>query len=50
VLSDVSALLGDQLTADGTWVYRAVAQDQLWAQMEIRSKISLVKGNKDKRN
>ena len=31
VLTDVSALLGDQLSPDGIWVLSAVAQNQLWA-------------------
>jgi hypothetical protein len=35
VLTGLSALLGDQLSPGGIW---AVAQDQLWAQMETRKK------------
>jgi hypothetical protein len=30
VLTGVSILLGDQLSPSGIWVWRAVAQDQLW--------------------
>jgi hypothetical protein len=30
VLTGKSALLGDQLSPGGIWVWRAVAQDQLW--------------------
>jgi hypothetical protein len=33
VLSDVSEFLGDQLSG-GIWVWKAVAQGQLWVQME----------------
>jgi hypothetical protein len=34
VLASKSALPGDQLSPDGIWVWNAVAQDQLWVQME----------------
>jgi hypothetical protein len=30
MLSGVSALLGDQLSPSGIWVWRAMAQSQLW--------------------
>jgi hypothetical protein len=34
VFTGVSALLGDQLSPSGIWVWNTVAQDQFWAQME----------------
>ena len=41
VLTGVPALLGHQLSPGGIWVWRAVAQDQLWAQLETRSSIQI---------
>ena len=37
----VLALLGDQLSPGGIWVWSAIAQDQLWAQSETRRQLSL---------
>jgi hypothetical protein len=34
VFSGLSALLGEQLSSNGTVVWRAVVQVQLWAHME----------------
>ena len=39
-LLGVSALLEDQLSPSSIWVWRAVAQGQLWAQMEITRTLS----------
>ena len=36
VLTGVLALLGDQLSSGGIWIWSAVAQDQLWGQTETR--------------
>ena len=36
VLTGASALLGDQFSPGDIWVWSAVAQDQLWVQMEPR--------------
>ena len=41
VLTGESALLGDQLTPGGIWVWITMAQDQLHAQMETGKKPSI---------
>ena len=46
VLSGVSALLEDQLSPRGIWVWKAVAQGQLQVQMETRSSILFLTYNK----
>ena len=40
VLTDESTLLGEQLSPEGIWIWSAVAQDQLQAQMETRRILS----------
>jgi hypothetical protein len=42
VLTDLSALLGDQLSPSGILVWSAVTQDQLLVQMETRRILSQV--------
>ena len=42
MLTGVSALLGAQISPDGISVCSAVAQDQLWEQMETRRLLSQV--------
>ena len=42
VLTGLSALLGDQLSPGGIWVWRAVAQGQFWVQLEIRNNLAFL--------
>ena len=41
MLAGMLTLLGDQFSPGSIWVWRAVAQGQLWVQMETGSILSL---------